>query len=145
VKHSMIPVLVAAALGLAACGESQQEKAQSQQQKAQSQVCDARANIQKQVVELSGLTLATASVDGVTANLDAIRTDLGKIRDAQGDLNADRRKQVQSANQQFEAQLRSIAQSLGEDLSLAEAGTQVKAAATKLADSYRQTLGRVDC
>jgi protein involved in sex pheromone biosynthesis len=138
VKHSMILVLVAAALALAACGDSQADKAQSQ-------VCDARADIQKQVDELRGLTLATATADGVKANLDAIRSDLGKIRNAQGDLNQERKKQVQAANQQFEAQLRSIAQDFGDNLSLAEAGTQVKEAANKLAGSYGQTLAKVDC
>jgi uncharacterized phage infection (PIP) family protein YhgE len=137
-KHSMILGLVAAALTLSACGESQEDKARSQ-------VCDARADIKKQVDELSGLTLATATVDGVKANLEAIKGDLRKIKDAQGDLNAERKKQVTDANQEFKSQLSTIVKSLGENLSLAEAGTQIKAAATKLTDSYSQTLGQVDC
>ena len=137
-KQSMILVLVAAALALAACGESTQDKAQSQ-------VCDARADIQKQVSDLSSLTLATASVDGVQSKLKAIRSSLQKIADAQGDLNADRKKQVQAANQAFRTQLSSIVSDLGDNLSLATAATQLKDAASKLADSYRQTLGRVDC
>jgi major membrane immunogen (membrane-anchored lipoprotein) len=138
VKHSMIIVLMAAALVLAACGESDQEKAQTQ-------VCDARADIRKEVDELRGLTLSTASVDGVTASLQAIRSSLGKIKDAQGNLNGERKQQVQEANQQFEADMRTIVQSLGGSLSLREGATQVKDATSKLADSYRQTLGRVDC
>jgi hypothetical protein len=138
VKHSMILVLVAAALALAACGESTQDKARSQ-------VCDARADIQKQVSDLSSLTLATASVDGVQSKLEAIRSSLRKIADAQGDLNADRKEQVQAANQAFRTQLSSIVSDLGDNLSLATAATQLKDAASKLAASYRQTLGRVDC
>jgi uncharacterized membrane-anchored protein YjiN (DUF445 family) len=138
VKQSMILVLVAAALALAACGESTQDKAQSQ-------VCDARADIQKQVSDLSSLTLATASVDGVQSKLKAIRSSLQKIADAQGDLNADRKRQVQAANQAFRTQLSSIVSDLGDNLSLATAATQLKDAASKLADTYRQTLGRVDC
>jgi hypothetical protein len=144
-KHSIILGLVAAALALSACGESQADKAQAEQDQAQSQVCDARADIKKQVDALSGLTLATATVNGVTENLDAIKTSLGKIRDAQGDLNAERQKQVKDANQAFQSQLTTIAKSLRENLSLAEAGAQIKAAATQLTDSYSQTLGRVDC
>jgi uncharacterized membrane-anchored protein YjiN (DUF445 family) len=138
VKQSMILVLVAAALALAACGESTQDKAQSQ-------VCDARADIQKQVSDLSSLTLATASVDGVQSKLKAIRSSLQKIADAQGDLNADRKRQVQAANQAFRTKLSSIVSDLGDNLSLATAATQLKDAASKLADTYRQTLGRVDC
>jgi major membrane immunogen (membrane-anchored lipoprotein) len=138
VKHSMIIVLIAAALVLAACGESEQEKAQTQ-------VCDARADISKEVDELRGLTPSTASIDGVTASLQAIRSSLGKIKDAQGNLNGERKQQVQEANQQFEADMRTIVQSLGSSLSLREGATQVKDATSKLADSYQQTLGRVDC
>jgi len=134
----MILVLVAAALALAACGESTQDKAQTQ-------VCDARADIQKQVSDLSSLTLATASVDGVQSKLKAIRSSLQKIADAQGDLNAERKQQVQAANQAFRTQLSSIVSGLGNNLSLATAATKLKDAASKLADSYRQTLGRVDC
>lgn len=137
-KQSMILVLVAAALALAACGESTQDKAQTQ-------VCDARADIQKQVSDLSSLTLATASVDGVQSKLKAIRSSLQKIADAQGDLNAERKQQVQAANQAFRTQLSSIVSGLGNNLSLATAATKLKDAASKLADSYRQTLGRVDC
>ena len=134
----MILVLVAAALALAACGESTQDKAQTQ-------VCDARADIQRQVSDLSSLTLATASVDGVQSKLKAIRSSLQKIADAQGDLNAERKQQVQAANQAFRTQLSSIVSGLGNNLSLATAATKLKDAASKLADSYRQTLGRVDC
>jgi hypothetical protein len=134
----MILLLMAAALVLTACGESEQEKAQNQ-------VCDARADIRKEVDELSGLTLSTATVDGVTSSLQSIRSSLGEIKDAQSNLNGERKQQVQEANQQFEAQVRSIVQSLGSSLSVSEGATQVKDATSKLADSYRQTLGRVDC
>ena len=106
-KHSIIPVLAAAGLALAACGQSAEDNAQAQ-------VCDARADIQKQVDELRGLTITTASVDGVKSNLNAIKADLGKIKDAQGRLSDDRRPEVQSA-------------------------------LNELADSYRQTLGQIDC
>jgi uncharacterized protein YjbJ (UPF0337 family) len=137
-KKPLIPILMATALIAAACGESQADKATSQ-------VCDARADISKQIDELKGLTLATATVDGVRANLTAIRNDLGKIKDAQGDLNSERKQQVQGANQQFGAQVTAIAQNVGSSLSLKDAGTQVKQAGTQLADSYAQTLGKVDC
>jgi hypothetical protein len=137
-KKSLIPILMAAALIAAACGESQADKAQSQ-------VCDARADIRKQVDELKGLTLTTATVEGVKGNLTAIRNDLGKIKDAQGNLNSERKQQVQDANQQFGDQVRSIAQNVGSSLSLKDAGAQIRQAGTQLADSYAQTLGKVDC
>jgi hypothetical protein len=138
VKRSTIVMLASAALAVAACGQSQEDKAKTK-------VCDARANVQKQVDELRGLTLATATVDGVTQNLKTIRDNLGKIADAQSDLSDDRRQQVQSANKAFTAQVKSIAQSVGRSLSVADAKTQLQAATTQLASSYKQTLGRIDC
>ena len=137
-KRSTILMLLSAALALAACGQSQQEKAKTK-------VCDARADVAKQVDELRGLTLSTATVDGVTANLKAIRDDLGKIANAQSDLSGTRRDQVKAANQAFADQVRSIAQNVGRSLSVTDAKTQLKDATTQLASTYEQTLGRIDC
>jgi Tfp pilus assembly protein PilP len=136
--HRLIVLLLAAGLAVAACGESEEDKAKAQ-------VCDARADIQKQVDELQGLTRSTATVDGVTKNLQAIRADLGKIKDAQGNLNDERKKQVQDANQAFEQQVRSTVQNVGKSLAVSDAGTQLRSAVTDLANSYKQTLGKVDC
>jgi Tfp pilus assembly protein PilP len=135
---ALLLLLLIGVLGVSACGQSQADKAKSQ-------VCDARADISKNVNELKGLTLSTASVDGVKKNVQAIQDDLGKITDAQGNLNAERKQQVQAANAAFTAQVKSIASSVTSNLSLADAGTQLKTAATQLADSYKQTLGKVDC
>jgi uncharacterized protein HemX len=138
-KHSIALLLVVAGLAVAACG------GESEQDKASTKVCDARADIKKQVDELRGLTISTATVDGVTANLKAIRTDLGKIADVQGGLGDDRKKQVQSANQAFKAQMTSLAASVGKSLSLADAESQLRTALTQLSDSYQKTLGQIDC
>jgi hypothetical protein len=118
---------------------------QSQEDKANNHVCDVRADIRTQVDELRGLTLSSASVDGVRANLSAIRQDLGKMEDAPSDLDDDRRKQVQAANQAFEAQVKSIAQNVGRGVFVAGAQTQLKSALGQLADSYKQTLAPIDC
>jgi hypothetical protein len=138
VKRSTIVMLLLAALAVAACGESKQDKAKTQ-------VCDARADVQKQVNELSGLTLSTATVDGVTQNLQAIRGDLGKIADAQSNLGDERRQKVKDANKAFTDQMRSIAQNVGRSLSVDDAQAQLKDAMTQLASAYKQTLGRIDC
>lgn len=137
-RRSITVLLLAAGLALTACGESAEDKASTQ-------VCDARADIKKQLDELGGLTISTATVDGVTANLQAIRTDLGTIADAQGKLNEDRKKQVQAANQAFKEQVTSVVQSVGKSLSLTEAESQLRTALAQLADSYKQTLGVIDC
>jgi hypothetical protein len=138
VKRSTIVMLLSAAIAVAACGQSQQDKAKAQ-------VCDARADVQKQVGELRGLTLATTTVDGVTANLKAIRDDLGDIADAQSGLSDDRRQKVQDANKAFTDQVRSIVQNVGRSASVEDSKTQLKDATTQLASAYKQTLGQIDC
>jgi hypothetical protein len=138
VKRSTIVMLVSAAIAVAACGQSQEDKAKTK-------VCDARTDVQKQVGELRGLTLATATADGVSANLKAIRDDLGKITDAQSDLSDSRREKVQAANNAFTDQVKSIVQNVGRSGSLDDSKTQLKDATTQLASAYKQTLGQIDC
>ena len=101
--------------------------------------------LQKQVDELSNLTLANATVDGITSNLNAIQDDLEMIANAQGDLNDERRQEVESANQEFSSQVQSIAGDLGSSLSLSGAGEQLQSALNQLANSYQQTFAKVDC
>jgi hypothetical protein len=138
VTRVLLIVLIASATALAGCGESKQDKAKST-------VCDARADIRKQVDDLTSLTIATASVDGVKGNVQAIRDDLKKITDAQGTLSDDRRSQVQAANKAFTSQVTEIAKGLQSNLSLSQAGTQIRTAAKQLGDAYAQSLGKLDC
>ena len=142
----MKPILVLAAAGalaLGGCGGG--SSSSSKQDDAKATVCDARADISKNVNELKGLTLSSATVDGVKKNVQAIQDDLGKIKDAQSNLNGARKQQVQAANEAFTQQVKTIASSVGSSLSLSDAGTQLKTAASQLAASYQQTLGKVDC
>ena len=131
-KRSLAIVLLLGIL-LGACGESDEEQAQDA-------VCDARASIQKQVDELSGLTLGTATAASVGDSLTAIRDDLEQIAEAQGDLNDERRQQVESANKTFSSQLQSIAKNIGSSVSASGAKEQFQAAVKQLADAYRQSF-----
>jgi hypothetical protein len=134
----LVTLALAATLGVAACGESKQDKAGNQ-------VCSARSDIQKQVNELKGLTPTTVTVDGVQKNLTAIQDDLKKIGDAQGDLNDARKKQVQDATSQFTSALSSIGSDVGQSLSAADAKTQLQTALQQLATAYQQSFAKVDC
>ena len=128
------------------CGESDADKAQTQ-------VCDARADLNTQVDKLASLTATTATVDAVSGALDAIKNDLEQIADAQGDLNDERKQEVESANQQFSAQLEAVASGLGSNLSVsgAKARWRVRARSWRVPTSRpspRSTateLGRERC
>ena len=137
-RRAALALLLSAALGLAACGESDQEKAQNK-------VCDARADISKQVDEIKSLTPATATVDGVRQNVNAIQDDLKDIASAQGTLSDERRAQVKSATDQFTQQLSSIVQQALRSLSLSDARTQLQSAVSDLASAYSSSLGKIDC
>jgi hypothetical protein len=134
----VVCVLAGAALAVAGCGQSKEEKATSQ-------VCSARADIKKQVDTLKNMTLSTATTSKISDSLGAIRDDLSQIKDAQGDLSDSRRASVKDANQQFASQVKSTASDLGSNLSLATAKQQVTTALNQLATSYQQTFARIDC
>ena len=131
-------MLAIAAFGVSACGESDQEKAQNQ-------ACDARADIEKQVDELTSLTLSTATVDGVKENLNAIKDDLQKMKDAEGDLDGQRKLEVESATQVFGSEVQSILSDVGSGTSLSAAASQLRSALEQLGKSYQQTLAPLDC
>jgi Tfp pilus assembly protein PilP len=136
--RASVVLLLVAVLGVGACGESKQEKAQKT-------VCSARADISKQVNELKSLTPTTATVDGVRQNVNAIQDDLKDIASAQGTLSDQRRSQVKAATDQFTAQLQSIVQQALKSLSLSDARTQLQAAVSDLASAYSSSLGKIDC
>ena len=129
-------LLIAAAAG--GCGESDEEKAQTQ-------VCDARADLKTQIDDLAALTPATATADGVEENLNAIEDDLNQIKDAQGDLNEERKQEVESATQEFTSEVEAVANGLTSDLSLSGAKAKLETAGKQLASSYQQTFAQIDC
>jgi Lon protease-like protein len=66
--------------------------------------------------------------------VNAIRDDLEQIAEAQGDLNDERKQELQS-----------IAKELSTSLSVSGAKEQFQAAVKQLADAYRQSFAGVDC
>jgi hypothetical protein len=126
------------ALVLAACGESSAEKAQDT-------VCDARADISQQVDQLKGITPATLDTDEVSKSLSAIQSDLSDMKGAQSELSDDRRKQVESANQAFASEVKSVVRQIGTSVTAQDAASSVSSALQQLASSYEQAFSRVDC
>ena len=132
-------VLASVALTAAGCGSD------SAQERAQSKVCDARANIQKSIDSLKDLSLSTATADGIRTQLEGIRKDLGTIRDAQGDLNQDRKNELQKANAEFADTIKSTAQTVLRSTSAQDAEAEIQKAADQLESTYKSTLSPIDC
>lgn len=138
-RFASVPLAaVVAALALAACGESSEDKAKNT-------VCDARDDIATQVQQLQALTPQTISVNTVQKSLSAISDDLKTIVDAQGDLSDERRSQVEAANAAFSTQVKDVAQSLVAGGSASSAKAQLSSATDDLASSYQRTFAQIDC
>ena len=105
-----------------------------------------RADIQRRVDDLADLTITTASIEQVTTNLEAIREDLQTIAAEQGDLEPERRQEVEQAGELFRSQLQATAQAV---VSGAASGDDVGArpgtALDDLAKSFREAYAPVDC
>jgi uncharacterized protein YhaN len=138
IKLSITALVVAAGFAIAACGKSDEEKAEDE-------ACAARSDIQKQVNELSNLTLDTATVDRIKANLDAIQKDIGQIKDAEGQLNDQRKQEFRNATDSFESQVESTVKSLGSSTSISGAKSQLESSIQQLAASYQKALAPIDC
>jgi hypothetical protein len=136
---SVVAALLGSAALLVACGESEEEKAHNE-------VCDARADIERRVDDLAGLTLTTVSIEQVTNNLEAIRDDLEKIAAEQGDLEPERRQEVEQAGKRFRSELEATAKDLAAGATSAEeTGARLGSALDELAKSFREAYAPVDC
>ena len=136
---AVVAVLLGSAALMVACGESEEEQAQNE-------VCDARADIERRVDDLAGLTITTASIEQVTNNLEAIRDDLETIATEQGDLEPERRQEVEQAGERFRSELEATARDfVSGATSGEEAGARAGSALDELAKSFRETYGPVDC
>lgn len=137
--------LAVSVLGLAACGESAEEKASKQ-------VCSARNDISEQITKLQALTISTNTLTEAKAGFETIGKDLTKIKEAQPSLAPARKEQISAATQTFEAQLGTLATGLATSLAsgnltsaLANAEPKLKAALTQLATDYKQALAPISC
>jgi chromosome segregation ATPase len=136
---AVLAALIGSVALLGACGESDEEKAQNE-------VCDARADIERRVNELSDLTITTASIEQVTSNLEGIRDDLERIAAEQGDLEPERRQEVEEAGRRFRSQLETAARDFASGAASGEdAAARAGAALDELAGSFREAYEPVDC
>jgi uncharacterized protein HemX len=138
VKRALLLSALGLGLAFAACGESDEEKAQNQ-------VCDAREDIEAQVTELQQLTLGTATTDKIKTHLNAINDDINKISDAQGQLNDTQKQQVEKANEAFKSQIDDLVANLGTSVSLQDAAARLKVSITDLVEAYDKALSPVEC
>ena len=132
--------LVALSAAVGGCGESKDERAQQE-------ICDARADITEQIGNLQNLSFGKTGLREAQSDLDAIKGDLETIKKFQGDLEGDRKSQVQTATQAFADQVDSLTQSaIAAGVSgSTDAISGLKTAVKQLGDSYQKALEPLDC
>jgi hypothetical protein len=134
-----VPILlVTLAIPLTGCGESKQEQAQKS-------VCSARSDINSRIATLKTITPSVASLPQIKTEVTGIVDDLKQIESAQGNLEPDRKQQVEHATQTFEQQLKSVVSNLTSSFSLAGASAQLEGALKQLETSYTQALAPIAC
>jgi hypothetical protein len=136
VPLALVAVVAVVALAVAG-GDSKEEKALAQ-------VCGARADIAEQVSTLRGLTPATAK-DQISQSVRAIADDLSSIAGARGDLAAEHRDQVQTANADFAKTVKDTLGSVTDLATLQTAPGTVQKAAQQLGATYQSTFAKIDC
>jgi len=137
-RRTFVLTALALLMTLAACGQSDEEKAKAK-------VCDARDDIQTQVHELQNLTLGTATLDKLKSHLTAIREDLQTMVDAQSDLSSSDKQQIEKANDTFRSQMKALAGDVGRSVSIEDAAKQLESDLTALGTAYKQAYGPIDC
>jgi uncharacterized protein YoxC len=130
--------LVPVTLGISACGESKEEKAEKQ-------VCSAKADINTKVTSLKSLTPTTASVSQIKTDVNGIVEDLKTIRSALPDLSSPRKEEVTKATEEFGKEAAEAVSKLKTTGSIASTEAALKEALGGLASAYEKALAPLQC
>jgi hypothetical protein len=141
-----VPLVLAAPLGLAACGESSQEKASKQ-------VCAASSEISKQVTTLEGLPINTSFPSAALTSLEAISKSLKEVKDAAPNLEPARKEEVEAGTRAFVTEIGTLTASLAvtaiksgdTEAALKAAEPKIKAAESQLTADYKQAFAGLKC
>jgi hypothetical protein len=142
----VVPLVMVAPLGLAACGESSQEKARKQ-------VCAASSEISKQLTKLEGLPINTSFPTEAVTSLEAIAKSLKEVKSAAPNLEPARKEEVEAGTKAFLTQIGTITATLAAtaiksgdtEAALKAAEPKIKAAESQLTADYKQAFAALKC
>jgi hypothetical protein len=138
-------VLLIVPLGLAACGESSEEKADKQ-------VCSAVSEIQTQIKKLETLPISSSFPTEAKTSVEAIDKSVAKIKEAAPNLSSARKEEINAANKAFQTEIATItasvvsaAKSGNLEAALKGAEPRIKAALSKLSSDYKKAFEELKC
>ena len=144
------PAVVAAILlipiGLAACGESSEEKATAQ-------VCSSTKEVQSQLSKLSSLSISSKAPEEIKDAASVMQKEAAKIKESTQNLPASSKAPVETAQNALKAELATLAKTLVStakssgslETVLKESEPALKTAITGLAASYKQAYESLKC
>jgi hypothetical protein len=144
-RFSAVAVLLFVPLGLAACGESSEEKADKQ-------VCSAVNEIKTQIKKLETLPISSSFPTEAKTSVEAIDKSVSKIKEAAPNLSSARKEEINSANQAFQTEIAAITTSVVSatkssnlEAALKGAEPRIKAALSKLSSDYQKAFEALKC
>ncbi|HEY2767663.1 MAG TPA: hypothetical protein VGI76_05365 [Solirubrobacteraceae bacterium] len=142
-KSVGVAALAIVVLGLAACGESSEEKANKQ-------VCAATNEISTQVKKLETLPISSSFPTEVKSGAEAINDSLGEIKDAAPNLEPARKEEFNAATKTFQLELASllattVSSAASGEAALKSAEPKIKSSLNKLATDYKQAFQALKC
>ena len=145
-RPAALAAILIVPIGLAACGESSEEKATSQ-------VCSSTKEIQAQLSKLSSLSISSKAPEEIKAAAAVMDKEAGKIKESTANLPASAKAPVEAAQQALQAELVALAKGVvaaakssgGAEAVFKESEPAVKAAVAALAASYKQAFDSLKC
>jgi len=133
-------------IGLAACGESSEEKATAQ-------VCSSTKAIQAQISKLSSLTISSKAPEEIKDAASVMEKEAAKIKESTANLPSASKAPVESAQKALQAELVALATGVvsaaksggSAEAVLKQAEPEIKAAVTGLGTGYKQAYESLKC
>ena len=142
-RYAGIAALSFVVIGLAACGESSEEKATKQ-------ACNATKEIKTQVTKLETLAVSSNLPSEIKTGAEAITKSVGEVKSALPNLPAANKAEFEAATKAFQVELASLLtatakSSAGGEASLKAAEPQLKASLHKLGTGYEKAFESLKC
>jgi hypothetical protein len=144
-RTAAVAVLLSAVLGLAACGESSEEKAAKA-------ICSSVTEIKTQLTKLQSLTISSNFPAEAKSSVEAIGKSIDKIKETEPKLSSAQKEQVEAANKAFATEIATItaavvsaSKSSSLQAGLKSAEPQIKASLETLVTDYKKVFESAKC
>lgn len=142
-KTAAIAALAVSALGLAACGESSEEKATKQ-------ACAATSAIKAQVKKLQALPISTSILTEIKTAGEVIDKSLGEVKSAAPNLPTANKQEFEAATRTFQIELAALLattlkSSTSGEAALKGAEPKIEASLSTLATNYTAAFEALKC